>query len=227
MIHLRSLFLAGAAASLATGSAFAEAPARVRGVVTTIDDKSITVKGKDGSAVTLTTGDYTTYAEVVPSSLDEIKVDDFIGTASKGPIDHWVAVEIVIIPPSMQGGRKGYAGWDPLPDWPNSKPSKLTATTMTNGSVARISEATPPLTNTTMTNGKVAASSNSPGGHIITLTYDGTKTSNITVPSTAPITRFVPAERSAIAVGSTVFIKTNPGNQAALVAAGKGVTPPM
>jgi len=55
----------------------------------------------------------------------------------------------------------------------------------------------------------------------------GKKTSRIIVPSTAPIVRFVPSGRSAAAVGSSIFVKTNPGDQAALVAVGKGVTPPM
>jgi hypothetical protein len=47
------------------------------------------------------------------------------------------------------------------------------------------------------------------------------------VPPNAPITRYVLADRSAVAVGSSVFIKTNSGDQAALVTVGKGVTPPM
>ena len=47
------------------------------------------------------------------------------------------------------------------------------------------------------------------------------------MPANAPITRFEVADRSAVAIGSSVFIKTNPGNQAGLVTVGKGVTPPM
>jgi hypothetical protein len=47
------------------------------------------------------------------------------------------------------------------------------------------------------------------------------------VPSNAPIVRYKLADRSAVAIGSTVFIKINPGDQADLVTIGKGVTPPM
>jgi hypothetical protein len=35
------------------------------------------------------------------------------------------------------------------------------------------------------------------------------------------------SDRTAIAIGSAVMIKTNPGNQADLVTVGKGVAPPM
>ena len=65
-------------------------------------------------------------------------------------------------------------------------------------------------------------------GLTLTVSYDGgSKSFRITVPPSAPITRFEVADRSAVAIGSSVFIKTNPGNQAGLVAVGKGVTPPM
>jgi hypothetical protein len=47
------------------------------------------------------------------------------------------------------------------------------------------------------------------------------------VPSNAPIVRYVLADRSAVAIGSAVMIKTNSGDQADLVTVGKGVMPPM
>jgi hypothetical protein len=125
MLSFRSLVATAAASLLVASPVYAETPLRVRGVVTEVDNGTITVKQRDGDSVTLRTGIYTTYAYVVPSSLDAIK--------------------------SFQ----------------------------------------------------------------------------ITVPPTAPITRFEVAGRSAVAIGSTVFIKTNPGDQAGLVAVGKRVTPPM
>ena len=45
--------------------------------------------------------------------------------------------------------------------------------------------------------------------------------------NSTPIVRYVLADRSAAAIGSTVMIKTNPGDQADLVTVGKGVMPPM
>jgi hypothetical protein len=79
------LLLTAVFALLAASPAFAEAAPRVRGVVTGVNNDSITVKERDGGIVTLKTGADTSYAYVVPSSLDAIKVNDFVGTAVKGP----------------------------------------------------------------------------------------------------------------------------------------------
>jgi hypothetical protein len=215
-------------ALLAAAPAFAEAPPRVRGVVNGVNNDSITVKERDGSIVTLKTGANTAYAFAVPSSLGAIKVNDFIGTAVKGPIKAMVAVELVIIPESMRAGRISYYGWDPLPDLTVRRTSDTTATGMTNGLVSKVSPAPRKLTNTSMTNGIVSAENSGAAGLTLKVSYDGGRESfRITVPPTAPITRFEVADRSAVAIGSSVFIKTSPGNQAGLVTVGKGVTPPM
>ena len=220
----RLLLLTAAVALLAATPAFAEAPPRVRGVAIGVNNHSITVKERDGSTLTLKTGADTAYAYVLPSSLDAIKVNDFVGAAVKGPMTSMVAVELVIIPESMRAGRISYYAWDPLPDPSVRQISDTTATSMTNGLVSNIS----PLTNTNMTNGIVSAENGGAGGLTLAVSYDGgSKSFRITVPPTAPITRFEVADRSAVAIGSSVFIKTNPGDQAGLVAVGKGVTPPM
>lgn len=222
------LAVAAVVALSATSSAFSEAPPRVRGVVAEVDNGSITVKERNGSLVTLTTGVDTTYAVVLPSSLDQIKVNDFVGTAVKGPLSSMVAVEVVIIPESMRAGRISYYGWDPLPDPTAMQSSDNTATSMTNGLVSNVSPTVPKLTSTNMTNGIVSAEKGSAAGLVMTVTYDGgSKNFQIAVPHSAPITRYVLADRSAVNIGSSVFIKTNPGNQAGLVTVGKGVTPPM
>jgi hypothetical protein len=224
----RLLLLTAAAAMLAATPVFAEAPPRVRGVVNGVNDDSITVKERDGSIVTLKTGTDTAYAYVVPSSLDAIKVNDFVGTAVKGAMNSMVAVELVIIPESMRAGRISYYGWDPLPDPTGTQTSDTTATSMTNGLVSNVSPASRKLTNTNMTNGIVSAEDGGAAGLTLTVSYEGgSKSFRITVPPTAPITRFEVADRSAVAIGSSVFIKTNPGDQAGLVTVGKGVTPPM
>jgi hypothetical protein len=220
--------LSAAIALLAASPAFAEAPARVRGTITATNDGSITVEARDGRTFALKTGPYTTYADVVPSSLDAIKVNDFVGTAVKGPPSSMVAVELVIIPESMRAGRISYYGWDPLPDLAATQTSGTTATSVTiGGQVSNTSPAAPKLTNTNMTNGIVSAEEGGAAGLTLTVTADGGKSFRITVPHAAPITRFEVADRSVAATGSTVFIKTDPGDQAALVAVGKGVTPPM
>jgi hypothetical protein len=217
-----------AVALLAASPGFAEAPPRVRGVVTGINDGTITVKQRDGGIVTLKTGANTSYAYVVPSSLDAIKVDDFVGAAVKGPPSSMVAVELALIPENMRAGRISYYGWDPLPDPTAPRTSDTTATSMTNGLVAEVSPVAARLTDTNMTNGLVTAEKSGAAGRTLTVTYDGgSKSFRITVPPNAPIVRYVLADRSAVSVGSTIFIKINPGDLADLVTIGKGVTPPM
>ena len=224
----RPLLLAAALALLAAAPAFAEAPPRVRGVAIGVSNDSITVREQDGSTVTLKTGAGTAYAYVAPSSLDAIKINDFVGTAVKGPMKSMVAVELVIIPESMRAGRISYYGWDPLPDSTIRQTSDTAATGKTDGLVSNVSPAPRKLTNTTMINGLVSAEHGDAAGLILTVSYGGgSKSFRITVPPTAPITHFEAADRSAVAKGSSVVIKSNPGNQAGLVTVGKGVTPPM
>jgi hypothetical protein len=203
-------------------------PARVRGTITAIDEGSLTVKERDGRSITLKTGLYTAYAYVVPSKLETIKVNDFVGSAVKGPLGSFVAVELAIIPENMRAGRISLYDWDPLPDPTARHTSKMTATSMTNGLVSNVSLGAQLLTNTDMTNGTVSAERASGSGVTLTVTYDGgSKSFRIAVPPDAPIVRYVLSDRSAVAVGSAVMIKTNPGDQAGLVTVGKGVTPPM
>jgi len=233
MLSFRLLITTGVTALLAVVPAFGasptagDAPPRVRGTIMAFDSGSITLKERDGRTITISTGPYTTYAEVVPSSLGEIKLNDFIGTASKGSLNDLIAVEIVIIPESMRAGRAGYAGWDPLPDTSGIRALRTTATSMSNGVVSSVSSVTPKLTHTTMTNGVISANGSNPAGRTLTVNLVDGKPVRITVSPTAPITRFVATDRSVVLVGSAVFIKTNPGSRAALVAVGKGITPPM
>src|ERR1700761_3543392 len=171
LARLLLLPLTAVVALLAATPAFADAPPRVRGVAIGVDNDSITVKERDGSTVTLKTGADTAYAYVVPSSLDAIKVNDFVGTAVKGPMKSMVAVELVIIPESMRAGRISYYGWDPLPD-PTVRPTADTIAT-------------------TMTNGIVSAEDRGAGGLTLTVSYaGGSNRFRITVPPAAPITRF-------------------------------------
>jgi hypothetical protein len=197
-----------AVALLAANAAFAEAPPRVRGVAIGINNDSIAVRQRNGSTVTLKTGADTAYAYVVSSSLEAIKVNDFVGTAVKGPMNSMVAVELAIIPESMRAGRISYYGWDPLPD----PTVRQTADTIA----------------TSMTNGIVSAESGGAAGLTLTVGYDGgSKSFRITVPPAAPITRFEATDRSAVVLGSSVFIKTNQGDRAGLVAVGEDLRPPM
>jgi hypothetical protein len=222
------LVFAGAVALIATPAALGQTSARVRGTITAMDDLSITLKDEGGRTLTLNTGAYTTYADLLPSGLDEIKIDDFVGAAVKGTPKSMIAVEVALVPEDMRAGRIAYYGWDALPD-PTAKHSSVkTPTKMTNGLVTNISEAVATtLVDAKMTSGVVSAKSGR-AGRTLTVTYDGgSKTFRITVPANAPIVRYVVADRSALSIGAAVMIKTNPGDEAGLISIGKGVMPPM
>ena len=224
----RRWFFTVAAALIAASQAFAEAPLRVRGVVTGIENGSITIMGPGGGIVVLQTDGDTSYAYVVPDSLNAIKVNDFVGSAVKGPPSSMVAVELAIVPDNMRAGRIGYYRWDPLPDPTARHMSDTTPTSMINGSVAKPESATPELVSTDMTNGIVSAEKNGVAGRMLTVTYDGGNRSfRITVPPNAPVVRYVLADRSAVTIGCSVVIKTSPGERAGLVTVGRGVAPPM
>jgi hypothetical protein len=230
MFSIRLLITStGVAALLATAPAFGDSlPARLRGTITAIDDGGIALTERDGRTFKLGTGSGTAYADVVPASLDEIKVNDYIGSAVKGPREHLIAVEIVLVPEKMRPGRIGYYAWDPLPDTSGIQTSGVTDTTMTNGLVSGVSTTTAPaLTNTAMTNGTVVASNDGAAVRTLTVNLVGDQPANILVSSAAPVVRFVPSDRSTLSVGSTVVVWTQPGNLARLVAVGKGVVPPM
>jgi hypothetical protein len=82
-----------------------------------------------------------------------------------------------------------------------------------------------------MTNGNVEHTVTAKEGQVLTVKYkDGEK--QITVPSEAPIVSFVPGERSELKPGAAIFIagarpQADGTLQAARIAVGRGIVPPM
>jgi hypothetical protein len=223
---ITSLLVAGCSL-LASSPAFADAPLRVRGVVIELHADSLSVRQLNGKVVTLKTNGETSYADVVPSSLTEIKADDFVGTAVKVSSHSMVAVEVALIPGNMQSGRISLYDWDPLPD-PTAKKGFTTATKMINGVISKVSPPGSEQVETKMVNGIVSDATDGGMGRILTVSYDGGRNSFVIgVPNNAPVVRYVLVDRLALQLGAAVMIKTNPGNLASLVTIGKGVAPPM
>ena len=208
-------------------SALSPTPARVRGTVTIIDGGSLTVKEQDGTTLTIGTDSTTKYVDVVPSSLDTIKVNDYIGTAVKGPLNHLIAVEIALVPETMRPGRIGFYPWDSLPDTSGVPPPDRARAHVASGVVAHISRARPEMTDTNMTNGTVSAAESSRIGRTLTVTLVGGTSAKILVSRTAPVVRFIPSGRLTLSAGSAVVVWTRPNGKARIVAVGKGIRPPM
>lgn len=210
MSYRHSFYVMATAVLFIGTSAFSQAPARIRGTITAIDGSSLTIKGRNGHSLAVGTDSTTTYADVVQSSLDTIKVNDYVGTAVKGPLNHWIAVEIVLVPESMRPGRIGFYPWDRLPDTLGVPSPSGARSYGATGVVSSASRTEPELTDTSMTNGTVTAAGSSPIGLTLTVTLVGGVSAQIAVSRTAPVVRFVPSNRLTISEGSAVVVWTRP-----------------
>jgi Cu/Ag efflux protein CusF len=136
------------AAGLAWSPSSAQQPqtTRLRGVIEKVDGNTLTVKGKDGAAVTLNLAGNGLIVAVVKASLAEIKEGSFIGSGAMPQADGTQkALEVHIFAESQRGTGEGHRAWDGAP-------------------------------NSTMTNGTVGASVASVDGGVITVKYkDGEK----------------------------------------------------
>lgn len=127
---LRYSMAAAMAASLVAGAALAQPPAGgptvVRGVVTALDDTSITVKGDKGVQKVALAPTWSV-AVMKPVTPDAIQPGSFIGTAEMPQKDGTgKSLEVHVFPPGVKMGE-GHYGWD-------LKPGSM----MTNGTVGKV-----------------------------------------------------------------------------------------
>ena len=226
---MRMVFAAVSLVALSAAASAAPQPERVRGTVVSANDTTITVKGSDGATKTITVTPATKFLSVVKSSLDNVTDGKFIGTATKGD-NPPTALEVVIFPASMKGTGEGHYDWDTIKDT-TAESGGMTKSAMTNGMIKSSAAWSGAMTKSAMTNGTVKASAGASGGKSITVTYDNGKSLEITVPPSAPIVEFEPADKSIVRPGVVVFsstLKDGSTQTARSVAVGKdGVTPPM
>jgi hypothetical protein len=116
-------------AALATTAALAQAPApqtvRLRGVIETVDGKTVTAKSDKGDELKINLADKMLVVGVVKASLADIKDGDFIGSgAMPQPDGSQKAIEVHIFAEQMRGTGEGFRPWDGAPN-----------STMTNGTV--------------------------------------------------------------------------------------------
>ncbi|TPG43695.1 hypothetical protein EAH79_04115 [Sphingomonas koreensis] len=208
---------------------------RIRGTAQTVSAASLTVQGYDGQPATVSLGDKTAYAWVVPSSLSTLKNGDFIGTATTGDGADMKALEVVIFPESMRGTGEGHYGWQMPAAVANAdQPGADSASAMTNGTVQDGAMTNGSVQNGAMTNGTVQSGAGAAvpgGGTRLTIGYKG-GTATVMVPDNAPIVRFEPTQKTMLAKGQKLFVVAAPGAggtpAAQFVAMGKdGLMPPM
>jgi len=228
MMRLLTLSLA-TTASLLLATAAVAAPLRIRGTVVAISSNALTVHTGNGDVSTSLKGD-TAFVSVVPSELNHLGTDSYVGVASKNVGDKLIALSVIVFPPSMKGASEGHAAYDILPDTTSSDGAR-TASSVTNANVKAISTGhSAPRVKSTMTNGSVATATVSGGARQLTVTYNGGE-QNILVPPTAPIVAFVPGAASIVSPGAAVFVQADETNgtiTAGLVAVGShDLTPPF
>ena len=98
----------GAAPARADGT-----PVRVRCTVVSLEGSKLVVHAKDGKDVTVSLKDKYAALAVVRSSMEDIKQDTFIGTATVVQPDGSLrAVEVVVFPESLRGFAEGHYPWD-------------------------------------------------------------------------------------------------------------------
>ena len=227
MMRFLTVSLAAAAGVLLATAAVA-APVRIRGTVVSISSSALTVHTTNGDVSTSLKSD-TAFVSVVPSDLNHVATDSYVGVASKNVGDKLVALSVIVFPPEMKGASEGHAAYDVLPDTTSSGGAR-TASSMTNASVKAVSTGQLPRVNSTMTNGSVATAKANGGARLLTVTYNGGQ-QTILVPTTAPIVAFVLGAASIVTPGAAVFVQadeTNGTTTAGLVAVGSnGLTPPF
>ena len=221
---IRLTLAAASVLALTVAASAAPAVQRVRGTIETAANGTLTVKTADGASTAITLAPDTKFTYVVKASLDDVKDGVFIGTATKGTPP--VALEVVLFPEAMRGTGEGHYDWDATTD--TTADGKAVKSSMTNGTIKSTSK---PVTKSAMTNGTVKSGTASGGAKKLTVTYAGGGSLDITVPPSAPIVAFQPADISALKPGAHVFVVSAVDGTkltAKVVATGKdGVTPPM
>jgi|SRR3954469_2313868 len=95
--------------ALAAFGAVAQAPTRVRGIVTALDGDMITVDQKTHVHL----GDKTEIVYTQPIALSDIKAGDFLGvTSTKGPDGALTATEVRRFPKPLNPGHRPFDGRD-------------------------------------------------------------------------------------------------------------------
>jgi hypothetical protein len=130
---LHRLVAGGLAAVLALATAVTAAaqttPTRLRGAITAIDGKTVSIATREGTTVEVKLNDNWVVALVVPLTMADIKQGSFVGIASLGTDADRSALEVLVFPDAMRGSNEGHYPWDLLPQ-----------SMMTNATVATVAE---------------------------------------------------------------------------------------
>ena len=98
---------------------------RLRGAIETVNGKTLTMKGRDGTTMSMQLPDGVAVRGLEKKTVADVKQGGFVGiTAMPLPDGTQKAVEIHIFPELMRGTGEGHRPWDLMPN-----------STMTNGNI--------------------------------------------------------------------------------------------
>ena len=131
MTAIRSIALALLVLLVLGQAAFAQAPTRLRGSISSIDGTTATIATREGTAVPVKLADNWSVMLVSPVTMADIKENSFVGIASmKGPDGTLNALEVLVFPEAARGSNEGHYPWDLQPE-----------SMMTNATVASVAAA--------------------------------------------------------------------------------------
>lgn len=122
--------LAAAVLGLSVTASAQTTPVRLRGAITAIDGKTVTIAVRDGTTANVKLAENWSVALVTPLTLADVKQGSFVGIASTGTDADRTALEVLVFPEAMRGAGEGHYAWD-------LKPNSM----MTNANVATVASA--------------------------------------------------------------------------------------
>jgi hypothetical protein len=114
-IRLIASCLVASAALLSVVAMAQTTPVRLRGAITAIDGKTVTIATRDGGTAVVKLADNWTANLVVPASMADINAGTFVGIASLGGDADRTALEVLVFPEAMRGAGEGHYDWDLQP----------------------------------------------------------------------------------------------------------------
>jgi endonuclease YncB( thermonuclease family) len=129
-IRLFAGLLAAAVLSLSFTASAQTTPMRLRGAITAIDGRTVTIAVRDGTTANVKLADNWGVSLVTPLTLADVKQGSFVGIASTGSDADRTALEVLVFPEALRGTGEGHYAWD-------LKPNSM----MTNANVATVASA--------------------------------------------------------------------------------------
>jgi hypothetical protein len=113
-------------------------PTRLRGTITAIDGKTVTIATREGNPVDVRLADNWVVALVAPVTVADIREGSFVGIASVGTDANRTALEVLVFPEAMKGAGEGHYPWDLQPESMMTNATVSTVASAADGQTLRL-----------------------------------------------------------------------------------------